>query len=207
MTSSPKHAAPLLEALVGGEDGGAGLVAPVDELEEEGGSGAGDGDVAYLVNDEQRRVCEDLDPLLKPIRGLCLLEGGDEVGQGAVIDAPSVLGGGDGEGDGRMGLPDAGGVRGRSRSPCGRGKNSSCRASICSRLMEGWKLKSKSARVFTAGSREARMAAWSLRLLRRSIWAARSLSIASAAVTRSPSTPERMESRASRAPGSLRSAS
>lgn len=48
-----EDAAPLLEALVGGEDGGSGLVAPVHELEEEGGSGAGDGDVADLVDDEQ----------------------------------------------------------------------------------------------------------------------------------------------------------
>ena len=48
--------APLLEALVGGEHGGRVLVAPVDELEEEGGAVARDGQVADLVVVEQRRV-------------------------------------------------------------------------------------------------------------------------------------------------------
>ena len=67
----------LLEALVGGEDDGADLVAPVDELEEEGDAGAGDGDVSDLVDDPQRRVGEDLEPA----GGLCLLEGGDGVSQ------------------------------------------------------------------------------------------------------------------------------
>ena len=68
-----EDATPLLEALVGGEDGGADLVAPVDELEEEGGVRAGDGEVADLVDDQQRRVGEDLEPVLEPSGGLCLL--------------------------------------------------------------------------------------------------------------------------------------
>ncbi|GIW56231.1 MAG: hypothetical protein KatS3mg082_2635 [Nitrospiraceae bacterium] len=38
-------------------------------------------------------------------------------------------------------------------------KPSVCRLSSCSRLIDGWKLKSKSARVFTAGRREERIAA------------------------------------------------
>src|SRR5690606_8584445 len=45
-------------------------------------------------------------------------------------------------------------------------KPSSCRLSICSRRMLGWKLKSKPSSVLTAGSLEERMAAWRRRLFR-----------------------------------------
>ncbi|MEQ8329687.1 MAG: hypothetical protein RH859_04405 [Longimicrobiales bacterium] len=100
--------APLLEALVGGEHGGGGLVAPCHELEEEHGAVAGDGQIADLVHDEQGRVGQRLETMAELARGLGLLEGGDEVGEGAVVDAPTVLGRGDGQADGQVGLPDAG---------------------------------------------------------------------------------------------------
>src|SRR5690242_9624650 len=48
-----KHVAPAAEALVAGQDHRATLVAPADELEEEIGSGAVDGQVADLVDDEE----------------------------------------------------------------------------------------------------------------------------------------------------------
>ena len=74
-------------------------------------------------------------------------------------------------------------------------KPSSCRLSICSRLMEGWKAQSNWSRVFTAGNREERMAVWSRLLWRSTIWAFRRCSMASAAVIASLS--------ASSAPGNL----
>ena len=47
--------APFLEALVGGEHGRGVFVAAGHELEEEHGAGAGDRQVADLVDDQQRR--------------------------------------------------------------------------------------------------------------------------------------------------------
>ena len=75
--------APLLEALVGGEDGRGGLVAPVDELEEEGGSALGHREIADLVDDQQRRVGEGLEAPVEVTGSPGLLEGVDEFGQGA----------------------------------------------------------------------------------------------------------------------------
>ena len=54
-------------------------------------------------------------------------------------------------------VPTPGGPRKITFSPRSRNP-SSCRLSICSRLMLGWKAKSNCTRVFTAGRREARMA-------------------------------------------------
>ena len=89
----------------------------------------------------------------------------------------------------------------RSRNP------SSCRLSICSCLMLGWKVKSNCASVLTAGRREERIAACRRRLLRSAIWALRTSSIASLAVTAPLSTCASTPSTASRAPGIFKSAS
>ena len=62
---------------------------------------------------------------------------------------------------------------------------SSCGESICSHRIEGWKLKSKSASVFSPGRRLDRIAVASRRPGRSAIWAASSRVIASAAVNRS----------------------
>ena len=51
-----EHLAPSPEALVTGEDDGPALVATGDELEEEVGTLAVDGDIADLVDDEQTAV-------------------------------------------------------------------------------------------------------------------------------------------------------
>ena len=78
-----EDAAPLLEALVGREHGRGVAVAPVDELEEEDRAALGHRQVADLVDDEERRVGEDLEAAVEPARGLGLLQGVDEVGQRA----------------------------------------------------------------------------------------------------------------------------
>ncbi len=83
------------------------LVAAAHELEEEHGPGRGDGQVADLVHHEEARVGQHLEPVLQPAGGLGLLERGDQVGQGAVVDPPAALGRGDGQADGQMSLPDA----------------------------------------------------------------------------------------------------
>ena len=51
MTSSWQDLSPLLEALVRGQHRRGVLVAPVDELEEQDGAAAGEGEVADLVHD------------------------------------------------------------------------------------------------------------------------------------------------------------
>jgi len=96
--------APLLERLVGGEDGGGPFIAPADELEEQHGPGAGVGQVADLVHDEESRMGEDLEPMGEPPGGLGFLQGLDEVGQGAVVEAAPLLSGLEGEGDHKVAL-------------------------------------------------------------------------------------------------------
>lgn len=111
---------------------------------------------------------EHLEPLLKPAGRLRLLERGDEIRQGAVVDSAPALGGGDRKRDGQVGLADTGGPRKTTFSRRSM-KPSSCRLSICSQRIEGWKLTSKSASVLIAGKRLERMAAWSRRLLHSEI--------------------------------------
>src|SRR5712691_10566323 len=60
-----KHVAPAPEALVAGQDHRAALVAPADELEEQIGPGAVDGQVADLVDDEQPGDGVDLEAVLR----------------------------------------------------------------------------------------------------------------------------------------------
>ncbi len=52
---------PVLEAFVGGEHSGGALIAPVDELEEEHRARGADGQVADLVDDQERGIGEDLE--------------------------------------------------------------------------------------------------------------------------------------------------
>lgn len=76
-----EHLAPLLEALVGGEDRGSALVAAGHQLVEEHGAGGRDGEVADLVDDEDGWKGQGLEPVGEATAGLSLLEGGDH-GQG-----------------------------------------------------------------------------------------------------------------------------
>ena len=66
-------------------------------------------------------MSEDLEASREVAGGLSLFERGDEIGQGAVVDPGPVLGGGDGEADGEMGLTDAGWAEEDGRSPCAPG--------------------------------------------------------------------------------------
>ena len=99
--------APLLEAFIGGQHSGCALIAPVDELEEEHGAGLADRQVADLVDDQERRIGEDLEAASQLAGGLGFFERGDEVGQSAVVDSAPALSRGNGEADREMRLADA----------------------------------------------------------------------------------------------------
>src|SRR5690606_29857847 len=104
----PEDLAPLREALVAREHRGRLFVAARHELKEEHGAGAAGGQVAALVDHEDRRVGQHLEPLLELAGGLRLFQAGDEIGQRAVVDAASALGRGDRQADGQVGLSDPG---------------------------------------------------------------------------------------------------
>src|SRR5438093_12485496 len=74
----PENLPQAAEALVAGEDHGAALIAAADELKEEVGAGAIDGQVADHVNDEQAGHGVDLEPVLEApsVRGEARDEGG-----------------------------------------------------------------------------------------------------------------------------------
>src|SRR5690606_36925445 len=86
-----------------------------------------------------------------------LLERFYKADQGTVVDPTTVLGGGDREADRQLRLADAGRPSKMTFS-LRLTKPSSCRLSICSRRIEGWKVKSKSSSRLMAGRREERMA-------------------------------------------------
>ena len=94
----------------------------VDELEEEHGAVLVDRQVADLVDHQQGRMGEHAQPPGQIAGGLGLGEGLDQPRERAVVDAPA--------GPSRITFSP------RSRKP------SSCKLSICSRLMLGWKAKS-----------------------------------------------------------------
>ena len=94
---------PVLEPFVGREHGGCALIAPVDELEEEHGAGRADRQVADLVDDQERRVGQDLEAVFQPARGFGLFQRGDEISQSAVVDSAPALSRGNGEADRQIG--------------------------------------------------------------------------------------------------------
>ena len=71
---------PAPEALVAGQEQRTPLVAPADELEEEVGAVAVDGQVPDLIDDEQTGDGVELELLVQPALGSCLGEGGDKRG-------------------------------------------------------------------------------------------------------------------------------
>ena len=107
MTSSPKT---LFKALVGRQDGRRVLVAARHELKEEHRAGAADRQIADLVDDEERRMRQDLQARLQPPGGLRFLERGDQIGERAVVHAAPALRGGDRQANREMGFADAGGT-------------------------------------------------------------------------------------------------
>lgn len=90
---------PVPEALVGGDDNRASLISVRDELKEQIGFLCGYGQVAHLINDDQRRTSVGF-PL-----GLALfLELADQRIHGRKINLETVMTGLDGQGDRQMGL-------------------------------------------------------------------------------------------------------
>ena len=93
---------PVDEALVGGQDRRALLVPVGDELEKEISLAAVDREITDLVDDDQAGREERL-----PF-ALGFLELADQRRHGREVDLKAVTAGLDGQGDGQMGLPDAG---------------------------------------------------------------------------------------------------
>src|SRR5436305_228418 len=82
---------PLSEAAVGGEDHRALFVAGVDELEEQIAAAGDDGQIADLVDDEQREAAEVSDPFAQGAFPFGFGERGDDIGERAEVDAATGL--------------------------------------------------------------------------------------------------------------------
>src|SRR5579863_3184523 len=98
---------PLGEAAVRGEDHGALFVASVDELEEEIAAG-NDWEVADLVDNEQDEAAEESDSLAQSALSFGPGERGDDLGEGAEVDAAAGLHRLDAEPQAEVGLAGAG---------------------------------------------------------------------------------------------------
>ena len=144
--------APFGEAAVGGENHSAALVARVDELEEEVGTAGTKGQVPDLVDDEKRVAGNEADALPELAFALGLEQRGDDISEGAEVDALAGLDGLDTKGDCQMGLAGAGWpeeVDDLLRTM----KSSSANARMRLRSSDGWKVKSNPDRVLMAVSR------------------------------------------------------
>ena len=100
--------APVLEAAIGGEHGGAFLVAGIDQLEEQVGAAGFDRQVADLIDDQQGDPVNIAQARLEGPGAFGLGERGNEFGQGREIDALMGLDGVHPQGDGQVALADAG---------------------------------------------------------------------------------------------------
>ena len=103
-----EDSAPVPEAAIGGEDGGALLVAGIDQLEEQVGAAGLQGQVADLIDDQQGDPVDVAQARLEGTGAFGLGERGNEFGQGREIDALMGLDGGDPQGDGQVALADPG---------------------------------------------------------------------------------------------------
>ncbi len=99
--------APGAEALVGGQDQRALLVAPADELEEQVGAGLVDWQVTDLVDDQQARHGVGFEFVLELVLGQGLGQRGDHVGGGGEQHAVTVFDGLESQANGQVGLADA----------------------------------------------------------------------------------------------------
>jgi hypothetical protein len=103
-------------------------------------------DVA-LVDDQELRLRQDLQPLVEPSFGEGLAKRGDETGGGRKQHTDALLACLEAEGDGQMILPTPGGPSSSTLSPLSRYRpDASSRITFGS--MDGWILKSKASRVF-----------------------------------------------------------
>lgn len=100
---------PFTEGLVGGEhDRPARVVALADDLEEQRGLGLIEGEVADLVDDQQRRAREVLHLAMQAVFGEGLRELAGQVDRAGEGDTPADLGAGDTQRDGQVRLPNTG---------------------------------------------------------------------------------------------------
>ena len=99
---------PLGEAAVRGEDHGALLVTGVDELEEQIAAAGNDREVADFVDNEQGEAAEVSDSLAQSALSFGPGERGDDVGEGAEVDAAAGFHRLDAERQAEMGLAGAG---------------------------------------------------------------------------------------------------
>lgn len=95
-----EHFAPAAERLVRGDDDAGSFVAGRDELEEQVGGFAVEGDVADLVDDEQRQPAEAGELGVESALVVGVAEAGDPLGCGGERDAVSGLAGPDPEAGG-----------------------------------------------------------------------------------------------------------
>ncbi len=85
------------------------FIAATHELEEQLGTGAGDGEVADLIDDHQTRRHEGAEATREMAGLLRIFEPRDQIGERRVVHAAPALRGDDRETDGQMRLADAGG--------------------------------------------------------------------------------------------------
>ena len=100
--------APAAEGLVGGDDQGGAFVAGGDELEEQVRGFGFEGDVADLVDDQQRVAAEPAQLVLQPAGVVGVGEPVDPFGRGGELDPVPGLAGADREAGGEVGLAGAG---------------------------------------------------------------------------------------------------
>jgi hypothetical protein len=99
---------PATEGLVGGDDHRRPFVARRHQLEEQVGGLGLEGDVADLVDDQQRDATEAGELVVQAALGMGLTETADPLGRGGAGDAMAGLAGPDAEADGQVGLAGAG---------------------------------------------------------------------------------------------------
>ena len=127
-----EHFAPAAEGLVDGDDQGGAFVAGGDELEEQVRRFGFEGDVADLVDDEQRVAAEALEVVLQDAVVVGVGEPVDPFGGGGEGDAVPGVAGPDAQADGQVGLAGAGGPR----------NTTFCRAAMKSRVPR-WAMRSR----------------------------------------------------------------
>jgi hypothetical protein len=103
--------APASEGLVAGDDDRRSFVAAADELEEQVGGLSFEGDVADLVDDEERDPAEATELVVEASLGVRVTETGDPFGGGRERDAVAGLARPDRDPDREVRLAGAGGPR------------------------------------------------------------------------------------------------
>ena len=82
-----KNIAPFGKAAIGRQYHRALLVASVDELEEQVASASADGEIADLIDDQQRAAAEEPDALAQATFSIGLGQGIDDIGERGEVDA------------------------------------------------------------------------------------------------------------------------